>query len=197
MSRNTVRYLGAIALLSILLVGGPNEAIGQAGPARIVISQVYAAGGEQFSTYRSDFVEIFNQGGEPISLNGWTLEYAPGSTGIWSQVEVLGWTLEPGQSYFVDAYNQEYNRDIEPMQGGHTDNYYYQMISYIRRYKGVREPPTARRDYAIAIDGRFEDWRSVEPEYPNGSVGPPYSSDSSYDGTITSSSKSTTLLARH
>jgi len=78
---------------------------------------------------------------------------------------LLGRALEPGQSYFVDAYNQEYNRDIEPMQGGHTDDCYYQMISYIRRYKGVRRPPTARQDYSITIDGRFDDWRLVRPEF--------------------------------
>ncbi len=78
---------------------------------------------------------------------------------------LLGRPLEPGQSYFVDAYNQEYNRDIEPMKGGHTDSYYYQMISYIRRYKGVRQPLSARRDYAITIDGRFDDWRVVGPEF--------------------------------
>ena len=27
---------------------------------------------------------------------------------------------------FVDQYSKEYSRDIEPMRGGHTDNYYYQ-----------------------------------------------------------------------
>ena len=51
------------------------------------------------------------------------------------------------------------------MKGGHTDNYYYQMISGIRKYKGVRQPPVARRDYSIAIDGQFDDWASVQPEF--------------------------------
>jgi hypothetical protein len=77
----------------------------------------------------------------------------------------LGRALEPSQTFFVDAYNQEYSRDIEPMKGGHTDNYYYQMVSYIRRYKGVRPLPVAQRDYPIAIDGRFGDWESVQPEF--------------------------------
>ena len=39
--------------------------------------------------------------------------------------------------YFVDEFNMEFNRDIEPMQGGYTDNYYYQLVSNIRKYKGV------------------------------------------------------------
>ena len=44
---------------------------------------------------------------------------------------------------FVDQYTQEYSRDIEPMKGGHGDDYYYQLVSYVRRYKGVRQPPVA------------------------------------------------------
>ncbi len=78
---------------------------------------------------------------------------------------LLGRTLEPGQTFFVDAYNQEYSRDIEPMKGGHTDNYYYQLVDFIRRYKGVREIPTAKMDYSIAIDGKFEEWTKVLPEF--------------------------------
>ncbi len=35
---------------------------------------------------------------------------------------------------FVDTFNQEHSRDIEPMKGGHGDNYYYQLVNYIRRY---------------------------------------------------------------
>ncbi|HEX3726943.1 MAG TPA: hypothetical protein VHV08_11900, partial [Pirellulales bacterium] len=38
---------------------------------------------------------------------------------------------------FVDQFSQEFSRDIEPMQGGHGDNYYYQLVANVRRYKGV------------------------------------------------------------
>jgi len=66
---------------------------------------------------------------------------------------------------FVDQFTQEYSRDIEPMKRGHEDYYYYQMVSYIRRYKGVREAPKAGGPRTIAIDGRFDDWADVQPEY--------------------------------
>jgi hypothetical protein len=66
---------------------------------------------------------------------------------------------------FVDQYTEEYSRDIEPMKGGHDDNYYYQMISYIRRFKGVRPLPAPVSQAAISIDGRFDDWSGVTPEY--------------------------------
>jgi len=50
------------------------------------------------------------------------------------------------------------------MKGGHTDNYYFQMIANLRRYKGVRAPQ-AITNPAIAVDGSFSDWASVAPEY--------------------------------
>jgi len=65
---------------------------------------------------------------------------------------------------FVDTFDQEHSRDIEPMRGGHGDNYYYQMIGYIRQYKGVR-PLAAVRPRPIRIDGRFDDWQDVGPEF--------------------------------
>ncbi|MGC9326263.1 MAG: hypothetical protein ACP5I1_01385, partial [Candidatus Hinthialibacter sp.] len=66
---------------------------------------------------------------------------------------------------FVDQYTQEYSRDCEPMLGGHSDNYYYQLASWIRRFKGVRKPPAASRSYSIQIDGSFDDWNEVKPEF--------------------------------
>jgi hypothetical protein len=77
----------------------------------------------------------------------------------------LGRNLLVGQSFFVDAYNQEFNRDIEPMKGGHTDNKYYQMLSNIRKYKGMIEPEVSSSPQSISIDGSFEEWQSVKPKF--------------------------------
>jgi hypothetical protein len=77
----------------------------------------------------------------------------------------LGELRPEGSSFFVDAYSQEYSRDIEPMEGGHTDNYYFQLVSNVRRYKGVRKRPVATKDYPIRIDGLFDDWSDVTPEF--------------------------------
>ncbi|MBQ7302461.1 MAG: hypothetical protein IJW89_02625 [Clostridia bacterium] len=38
---------------------------------------------------------------------------------------------------FVDCANCEYSRDLEMMRGGYFDNYYMQLVSYVRQYKGV------------------------------------------------------------
>jgi len=98
-----------------------------------------------------------------IFITGWN-EWVAGRFKEWA-----GYTAEKDSYHpdalFVDQYTQEYSRDIEPMYGGHGDNYYYQMIANIRRYKGVRRPQPASAPKTITIDGRFEEWNEVAPEF--------------------------------
>ncbi len=65
---------------------------------------------------------------------------------------------------FVDQFDHEHSRDIEPMRGGHGDDYYYQFVSYVRRYKGARPLPFLE-SRLVKVDGRFDDWRDVQPEF--------------------------------
>ena len=65
---------------------------------------------------------------------------------------------------FVDQFNEEFSRDCEPMKGGHGDAYYYQMISNIRRFKGVSRPNPAKTR-PIDVDGVFSDWSKVAPNF--------------------------------
>ena len=67
--------------------------------------------------------------------------------------------------YFVDEYDEEYSRDLEPMRGGHTDNYYLQMVGQNRLRKGARPLPTASVPKTINVTGDFSDWASVGPEF--------------------------------
>lgn len=62
---------------------------------------------------------------------------------------------------FVDAFTAEFSRDIAPMRGGHSDNYYYQMVGHIRRFKGMAPPPRRAQPRDIQIDGEFDDWQDV------------------------------------
>ncbi len=66
---------------------------------------------------------------------------------------------------FVDTFNQEYSRDIEPMVGGHSDNYYYQMVNYIRQFKGARAVPKAGREVSIGKNTPWSAWQKVQPSY--------------------------------
>ncbi len=42
---------------------------------------------------------------------------------------------------FVDCANYEYSRDVEMMRGGYFDNYFMQLVDYVRKYKGVNQNP--------------------------------------------------------
>src|SRR5215217_1362858 len=77
----------------------------------------------------------------------------------------LGKKIDKGETYFVDLYNEEFSRDGEPMKGGFNDNYYYQMISNIRKFKGSRVPPVYSGMNSIKVDGNFKDWTSVPAVY--------------------------------
>lgn len=66
---------------------------------------------------------------------------------------------------FVDEFDQEHSRDIEPMKGGHGDDYYYELVEFARRYKGSRKPPQAGAQKTIDLRGGFDQWDSVSPEY--------------------------------
>ncbi|CAN7268598.1 ExeM/NucH family extracellular endonuclease [Rhizobacter sp. LjRoot28] len=72
-----------------------------ASPQGVVISQVYGGGGNSGATLRSDFIELFNGGAAPVSLAGWSVQYASAAGSSW-QVTPLGEaTLAPGQYFLV------------------------------------------------------------------------------------------------
>ena len=77
----------------------------------------------------------------------------------------LGQPMQDGQTFFVDSYNAEFTLDLEPMKGGYTDNYYYQTIDYLRRFKGVRPLQITSKPKTIVIDGEFTEWDDVQPEF--------------------------------
>jgi hypothetical protein len=88
-------------------------------------------------------------------------------------VMVTGWNEwfaqrlgKPGDAVmFVDQFNREYSRDIEPMKRGHGDNYYYQLVANVRRYKGVEPLPRASASRSIRIEGGMEQWADVAPVF--------------------------------
>ena len=70
--------------------------------AQVVISQVYGGGGNAGATYTNDFIELFNRGAAPVSLNGWSVQYNSATgTGAWQVTNLTNVTLQPGQYYLV------------------------------------------------------------------------------------------------
>ncbi|MBK8048158.1 MAG: lamin tail domain-containing protein [Anaerolineales bacterium] len=91
-----------LALLFSLLpanLGGANVAL--AASSTVVISQVYGGGGNTGATYKNDYIELFNRGSAPVSLAGWSVQYASSTGTSWQKTDLTGVTLQPGQYYLV------------------------------------------------------------------------------------------------
>ena len=66
----------------------------------VIISQIYGGGGNSGAQYKNDYIELFNRGTTPVSLNGWSVQYASASGSAW-QVTPLSGVLQPGQYYLI------------------------------------------------------------------------------------------------
>ncbi|MBN8854859.1 MAG: glycoside hydrolase family 127 protein [Sphingobacteriales bacterium] len=91
---------------------------------------------------------------EFIFITGWN-EWVAGRYDVWQQQT----------NAFPDECNEEGSRDVEPMKGGHGDNYYYQMVSNIRRFKGMPAPQPVSAPLTVQIDGKFPEWNAVTPAF--------------------------------
>jgi uncharacterized protein len=87
-----------VVLLSSVLVSPPQAV--KASTSGIVISQIYGGGGNAGSTFKNDFIEIFNADGATVNLNGWSVQYASAAGTTW-QVTALSGSLAPGQYFLI------------------------------------------------------------------------------------------------
>ena len=66
----------------------------------MVISQVYAGGGNSGATFTNDFVELFNRGSSAIDLSSWSIQYASASGTTWQATALTG-SVQPGRYFLV------------------------------------------------------------------------------------------------
>jgi hypothetical protein len=66
----------------------------------LVVSQVFAGGGNASAPYANDFVELFNRGATTVDLSTWSIQYASASGTTW-QVTSLSGSLQPGGHYLA------------------------------------------------------------------------------------------------
>ncbi len=88
-----------LGLLLALLAALVPSAVGAS--SGVVISQVYAGGGNAGATYTNDFVELFNPGASSVDLSGWTVQYASATSTSWSATPLSG-SIAPGRHYLVE-----------------------------------------------------------------------------------------------
>ncbi len=84
-----------------LIAGLLLAAAASAANAQVVISQVYGGGGNSGSTYKNDFIELFNAGSAAQDLTGWSVQYASATGNSWQVTDLASFSLQPGQYYLV------------------------------------------------------------------------------------------------
>ena len=83
----------------------------------------------------------------------------------WNEWIAGRWGKAGESLVFVDQFDQEFSRDIELMKGGHGDNYYWQLVSNVRRYKGAPPLPKASAPVSIRLENGFDQWQAAGPEF--------------------------------
>ena len=87
----------------------------------------------------------------------------------WNEFTAGMWRKEHGWSdplSFVDQYNWDCSRDIEPNKGwgDRGDVYYVQLVDNVRRFKGMTPAETASAPKSIRLGAKGE-WDDVTPRY--------------------------------
>jgi hypothetical protein len=80
-------------------------------------------------------------------------------------IKFLGRPVLEGECGFVDIFNAEFNRDIQPSKNEYSDNDYYLLVNNVRKYKGVSKQPDATPVQPMAINGNFAKWQTVGPVF--------------------------------
>ena len=62
---------------------------------------------------------------------------------------------------FIDCFNEEYSRDIEPMKDGYHDAFYLQLISDIRRFKKQEKNLDTNKSKTIHINEDINQWNEI------------------------------------
>ncbi|MGQ0678676.1 MAG: ExeM/NucH family extracellular endonuclease [Actinomycetota bacterium] len=98
-SRSSRALSTLLCALSILAIAAPLSPAGALSPD-VVISEVYGGGGNSGATLTHDFIELFNRSSSPVSVSGWSVQYASAAGTTW-QVTALSGNIAAGGHYLV------------------------------------------------------------------------------------------------
>lgn len=90
----------AVPLMAALLMWQAASPTAKAVSSTIVISQVFGGGGNSGSTFRNDFIELFNRGAASVNVTGWSVQYASAAGTTWAPTLLSG-SIAPGQHYLI------------------------------------------------------------------------------------------------
>ncbi len=88
----------------------------------LVITEVYGGGGNASSSYKNDYIQLFNLSSSPIDLAGYTLQIAPASGNLWETISLSG-IVPPNHWYLVKGIGDgSYGADLPAADASGTFN---------------------------------------------------------------------------
>ncbi len=66
---------------------------------QVIISEIFAGGGNSGAPYQNDYVVLFNSGSSSVALSGWSIQYAASTSATWNVVALS--SSIPAQGYFL------------------------------------------------------------------------------------------------
>ncbi|UWX97512.1 ExeM/NucH family extracellular endonuclease [Arthrobacter zhaoxinii] len=106
--RPSIRKAALGTTLSVGLLAAPLTAFpayaqdGAAAVPGIIINEAYLSGGSANAPFNTKFVELYNPTSEPVSLDGWSLQYrAASATAAPTGIGSLSGSIAPGGYYLV------------------------------------------------------------------------------------------------
>ena len=94
------RLVGLLVVLAAVAAGVIAVPAARSASPDVVVSQVFAGGGNSGAPYANDFVELFNRSATSIDVSGWTIQYASAAGTTWQATALTG-SIAPGRHYLV------------------------------------------------------------------------------------------------
>ena len=103
-----------LVLLTVIgVLAAATSAASGSGAGSIVISEIFAAGGNSGAPYTNDYVELFNRGSSTVSLTGWNLQYSSSTGTTWASTALSG-SIPAGGHYLVQLASSGTNGSALP-----------------------------------------------------------------------------------
>ena len=104
----------ALAVPATAAVAAPAATEDGPDSGHVVISEAYLVGGSAGQPYQNKFVELFNPTNEPVSVDGWSVQYKSATGASFSGVTALSGTIAAGGHYLVQGASNAANGEPLP-----------------------------------------------------------------------------------
>ena len=91
-----------VLMLAAIWMGCALQTASAQTATHVVISEVYGGGGNSGSTYKNDYVELYNPTSSSVDMSGWSVQYSSATgTSSWLVSNISG-TIAPHHFFLIE-----------------------------------------------------------------------------------------------